>query len=77
MFLAIVCIAIGIAILLNTLGIATGSMWGFFWAIIFIAIGIRLLFKKGCCSMCGWQSWKGKMHDKTYEGCCGHSHEEE
>ncbi len=58
MFLAIVCIAIGAALLLNALGITTGASWTFFWAIVFIAIGIRLLFKKDCCSMCGF--WERK-----------------
>ena len=74
------------------MGIIAGSLWGFFWAILFLAIGLRLLMKNGKCPMCGWGAWQGKMHGKIHEkmpdssccgsGCdcecdCGHNHTEE
>lgn len=63
MFAAIFIIAIGVALLLNTLGLMTGNFWGFFWAIFFIAAGTRLMMKKGSgCPMCGWHR-------------CNHNHE--
>ena len=75
MFLAIVFIVLGIILLLNALGIfVTGNLWGFFWAIVFIAIGLKLLMKKGKCPMCCGAMWSGKMHNKMHqktEGCCG------
>jgi hypothetical protein len=75
MFFAILFIAIGVALLLNAMGIMTGSFWGFFWAIFFLAAGIKMLVGKGSCPMCRWGSWKvkGNKHDH----CCGHNHEEQ
>ena len=78
MFLAIVFIAIGVAILLNAMGLMTIN----FWAIFFIAIGIKMLIKRGKCPMCGWHHWEGKMHnkihDRMHDHCCeGHEHEED
>jgi len=75
MFLAIVCIAIGLALLLNALGIATGTFWAFFWAVIFIAIGVGLLLKKSDCPMCGWGTWHKGANGKDQGDCCGHKHE--
>lgn len=65
----------GVALLLNAMGLLTGSFWGFFWAIFFIAVGIKMLKKNGC-PMCGWHSWK-KMGGNMRGECCGHSHEED
>ncbi|KKQ23571.1 MAG: hypothetical protein A3G45_00225 [Candidatus Staskawiczbacteria bacterium RIFCSPLOWO2_12_FULL_37_15] len=80
MFFAIVFIAIGLALLLNALGLMSGSFWGFFWAIFFLAIGFRMMMKKGKCPMCGWGNWQGKMHDKIHakmhSHCCGHGEHE-
>jgi len=67
MFLSIILIAIGLAILLNTLGWLSGSFWGFFWAIVFIAVGCKLMMKSGKCPVCGWSHWGGKMHGKIHE----------
>jgi hypothetical protein len=39
-------LAIGIFLLLSALGIVTGTMWNYFWAFLFIAIGFKLLFRK-------------------------------
>ncbi|MGD0576814.1 MAG: DUF5668 domain-containing protein [Candidatus Staskawiczbacteria bacterium] len=69
MFLAIVFIILGLFLLLNAMGIiVSANFWGFFWAILFLAIGIRLLVKRGRCPMCGW----GKMHKHC--NCEGHGH---
>ncbi|MFH1789810.1 MAG: DUF5668 domain-containing protein [bacterium] len=74
MFFAIVLIVIGLFLLLNALGILSGSFWGFFWAVIFLALGFKLLIKRGCCPMCDWGNWKKRMNDD----CCGsHRHDNE
>ncbi|MCX6721506.1 MAG: DUF5668 domain-containing protein [Candidatus Staskawiczbacteria bacterium] len=62
MFLAIVFIVIGILMLLNAMGIIVGNFWSFFWAILFLALGIKMIIKKDC-PMCGWH------HDH-----CDHNH---
>jgi len=81
MFFGILLIAIGFAILLNTLGIMTGSFWGFFWAIFFVAIGLKIIIRNGKCPICGWHGFEGKMHNKMHakmQGhCCDHNHGEE
>lgn len=72
MFLAIVFLVLGLFLLMNALGIVAGaSFWGFFWAIIFLAIGIRLLVKRGKCPMCGWHH----CHKEIHKQCnCDHDH---
>ncbi len=79
MFFGILIITIGVAILLNALGVFNGAFWGIFWGVLFIALGIKLMIKKGMCPMCGWQGFEGKMHSKIHEKmhghCCeGHNH---
>jgi len=74
MFLAIICIILGSFLLLNAIGIISGNFWGLFWAIVLLAIGFRLLAKKGKCPMCGWGMWHGKIHEKIHskmrDHCC-------
>lgn len=81
MYFAIILIAIGFVILLNTLGLLTGSFWGFLFAAFFIVMGIKVMIRKGKCPMCKLHNFEGKMHnkmhDKMNDGCCGHNHEEE
>lgn len=67
MFFAIVLIAIGLAILLNALGLLNGSFWGFFWAILFIAFGVKMLIRQGKCPVCGWHYWEEKIHGKIHQ----------
>lgn len=74
MFIAIIFIAIGVALLLNAMGIMTGSFWGFFWAIFFLAVGLKMLASKKGCFMCGLGNWKGKIHGGKQ--CCDHDHKE-
>lgn len=71
MFLAIVFIILGLFLLLNTLGIIVGNFWGVFWAVVFLAIGFRLLAKRGKCPICASHWWSGKIHDKIHGNCCG------
>ena len=75
MFLAIVFIVLGLFLLLNALGIfVSGNFWGLLWAIVFLAIGFRLLIKRGKCPICTWP----KMHSKIHGRCCeGHDHQQE
>lgn len=81
MFLAVVFLAIGAAILLNTLGVMNGTFWGFFWAIFFIAVGLKMMIRRGRCPVCGWHNWEGRMHDKIHQKmhghCCDHDDGEE
>jgi len=63
MFFAIVFILLGLFLLLNAMGIIVGNFWGFFWAVVFLAVGIKMLVKKDKCVMCGWGgNWHQKMH---------------
>ena len=43
MFLPILFIAIGLAILLNTMGLLNATFWGLFWALFFLIIGLIFL----------------------------------
>ncbi|MDP2741411.1 MAG: DUF5668 domain-containing protein [bacterium] len=82
MFFGVLFIAIGLAVLLNTLGLINGTFWGLFWAIFFLAIGFKMVIGKGKCPMCAGFGWQGKMHEKIHEKmnghCCDgdHDHEE-
>jgi predicted membrane protein len=69
MFLAIVFIIIGIFLLLNAMGVTlAANFWGFVLAILFLAMGVRLLMKnKGGCPVCGWHHWENKVHNKMHE----------
>ena len=77
MFLAIVFIIIGLCMLLNALGLVTGSVWGIIWAVVVLAIGVRLLLKKGNCPMCGWNHWERGVHQKMHNHCddCNNDHD--
>lgn len=81
MFLPALFIAIGLAILLNTFGLGSSTLWGLFWAIFFIAVGIKIMTKRGSCPMCGWGHWHGKMHERFHEKmsghCCDHDQDQE
>lgn len=60
MFFGVIFLIIGIAILLQNLGLITGDIWGYVWAGFFIAIGLTFLFrKKGMC-WCSKDWHKGK-----------------
>ena len=86
MFLAIVFIVIGLYLLLNALGIiVAGNFWGLLWAVIFLAIGIKMLARRGKCPICSGCFWGAKMHNKIHgkmhggacESCdCEHEHHE-
>ena len=85
MFLPALFIALGLAILLSTLGILNSTFWGIFWAAFFLIIGFSMLRRRGMCPMCGFGVWKGRMHDKFHakfrgksdDECCGHCDKEE
>jgi hypothetical protein len=77
MFLAIVFIVLGLFLLLNAMGIIVGNFWGFFWAVVFLAIGTKMLMRQGRCPICAGYMWSGKFHEKMHEHCnCGHDHKE-
>ena len=68
-----IILVIGIALLLQAMGILTGSIWSFFWALLFIVVGLKLVMNKGKgCGVCGFLGHKDDKGDE----CCGHNHEE-
>jgi len=71
MFLGIVFLVIGIALLLNSLGFISVSFWGFLWAALFIILGIKMLMGKEHCCLIGSHM---KRHDHD---CCGGEHNHE
>ena len=44
MFFGAVVLLIGIILLLDKLGIITGSFWGYFWPILLIMAGLAIIF---------------------------------
>lgn len=73
MFLSLVFIVLCLFLLLNALGIIVGgNFWGLFWAIVFLALGLKLLVRRGKCPVCGWHHWEGRMHEKIHEKMHGH-----
>jgi hypothetical protein len=75
MFLALVFIVLGLFLLLNAMGIIVGAnFWGLFWAIVFLAIGIKMLIRQGRCPICAGYWWSGKIHEKIHDHCCDHDH---
>lgn len=82
MLIAFIFIILGLFLLLNAMGIIGGAhFWGFFWAVIFLAIGIKMLMKRNSCPICSGFCWSGKMHQKMHgkidECDCGHNHDQE
>jgi len=73
MFFGIIILAIGLVLILNALGIVTGSFWTLFWGILFLAIGIRLLVGRKKCFWCDWSCCGTKIHKKFHEHV--HAHE--
>ncbi len=68
MFLAILFIVLGVFALLNALGIIVGTnFWSLIWAIVLLAIGFKLLRKRGVCPMCGWNRMEARIHQKIHE----------
>jgi hypothetical protein len=45
MFLGIMLLLLGVLMLLQQIGVITGSIWGFFWPAVVIAIGVHLIMK--------------------------------
>lgn len=77
MFFGILLLLIGFFLLLNALGLLSGDFWGFFWAIILIAIGIKMIVRKGHYGFCK-SCMKGKMYEKIHDkmdGHCCHEHQ--
>ncbi len=69
MFFAIFFIIIGVLLLLNALGIVVATnIWTLFWAVIFLAIGLRLLMGKGRYPFYKWGYWEEKMQEKIRKG---------
>jgi hypothetical protein len=60
------------------MGIIIGNFWGYFWAIVFLTIGIKMLIHKEGHSLCEGFWWNGKMHERIQKHCdCSHDHDED
>ena len=73
MFFSIIFIAIGVALLLNAVGLLSGSFWGVFWGVVFLVIGIRMLLKDKypICEFGSWQErFQGRMAGMHSGACC-------
>jgi hypothetical protein len=74
MLLAIIFIVLGLFALLSALGIVVGTnFWSLIWAVVLLAIGFRLLRKRGMCPMCGWNHFEAKIHQKFHEKMQNHN----
>jgi hypothetical protein len=60
MIIGIVIIIFGVLLLLQNLGFITYNIWGLFWPLVLIAIGLKFTMKKG-----GHHHW-------DCDWCCGH-----
>ncbi len=46
MIIGLVLLVIGILALLQTLGVITGSVWGYAWPIILVVVGLWIVFAR-------------------------------
>jgi hypothetical protein len=57
-FIGLVLLAIGIVALLIKLGVLSGSVWGYFWPIVLIALGLTFVLgrftRRGHRMWCRW-----------------------
>ena len=76
MFLAIVFIVLGLFLLLTAMHIiVSANFWTFFWAVVFLAFGIKMLMRRGRCPMCSGMWYSEKIHEKMHKHCgCDHDH---
>ena len=45
MFIGILLLLLGVLMLLQQMGIITGSVWEYFWPVIVVAVGVYLILK--------------------------------
>jgi len=57
MFIGLVLLAIGVVALLAKLGVISGSVWGYFWPIVLIALGLSFLFGRFTHRRRMWCGW--------------------
>ncbi|OGY90367.1 MAG: hypothetical protein A3B30_01280 [Candidatus Komeilibacteria bacterium RIFCSPLOWO2_01_FULL_52_15] len=57
MAFAMMVTLIGFLLLLDKLGIISSSVWGFFWPLLIICIGLSMMFNK-------------LQHDHYFDECC-------
>ncbi|RJQ40691.1 MAG: hypothetical protein C4555_01090 [Dehalococcoidia bacterium] len=67
MFIGLVLLAIGVVALLTKLGVLSGSVWGYFWPIVLIALGLSFILgrfaRRGSRMWCGW-CWPPRDKDE-------------
>ena len=49
MFFGIVLIVLGVLLLFSEMGIIHGSFWGYFWPVLVIAVGVRMIVGERSC----------------------------
>ncbi len=57
MFFGLVLVIVGVMLLLEKLGIVTGSVWNYVWPCLIIALGLSIVFGRG------WSKMR-------WHGCC-------
>lgn len=59
MLLGVFLIVLGGLFLLENMGLLPAGVWGVFWPLVLIALGLKLIMRNGCC--CG-----GKFYHKLW-----------
>lgn len=68
----IIILLIGVAFLLQNLGIITANFWQILWPLFIILIGLSIIFRRKHCWCCGghhknkeeWHKFGDHMHEK-------------
>ena len=60
MLFALTVVIIGFLLLFEKMGILSGEMWGYFWPMLIIAIGLSMMYNK-------------MSHRHLFDDCCGTS----
>ena len=77
MLIAIIFIILGLLLILKAFGIAVGiGAWSLIGGVILLAIGIKMMKKRGACPLCTGVWYGGKMHQKFHEKMHGNCSEE-
>jgi predicted tellurium resistance membrane protein TerC len=76
----IIILVIGVALLLQNLGLVAGSAWSIIWPALLIVFGLALIYRRKHCWCCGGhhkhkEEWH-KIGDDMKERFGGHHHHE-
>lgn len=81
MFFGIIILVVGVALLLQNLGLVTGTIWSIIWPALLIILGLAIISKRKHCWWCGGHHdhkdhWH-KFGERMRERFDGHHHEHE